>query len=147
MGRTAHHYFMFETAGGFCGIAWNKAGITRFQLPAKSAEATQRMLLRRAPGAESGAPPPEVAEAVAAVKRYFEGEEEDFSGFKLDLGEQDPPRLTLAGRRPSPATLRWSSSNSAAATPAFSWNTACRGYCASAYCAFSPVSAITMSAR
>jgi methylated-DNA-[protein]-cysteine S-methyltransferase len=101
MGRTAHHYFIFETAGGFCGIAWNKAGITRFQLPAKSAEATQRMLLRRAPGAESGAPPPEVAEAVAAVKRYFEGEEEDFSGFKLDLGEQDPffKKVYAAARR------------------------------------------------
>ena len=100
MGRTAHHYFIFETAGGFCGIAWNKAGITRFQLPAKSAEATQRMLLRRAPGAESGAPPPEVAEAVAAVKRYFEGEEKDFSGFKLDLGEQDPffKKVYAAGR-------------------------------------------------
>jgi O6-methylguanine-DNA--protein-cysteine methyltransferase len=29
-----------------------------------------------------------VAEAVAAVQRYFEGEETDFSGFELDLGEQ-----------------------------------------------------------
>jgi methylated-DNA-[protein]-cysteine S-methyltransferase len=32
----------------------------------------------------------EGAQAVAAVKRYFEGEETDFSGFRLDLGEQDP---------------------------------------------------------
>ena len=31
-------------------------------------------------------PPPEVTEAVAAVKRYFEGEQTDFSGFTLDLG-------------------------------------------------------------
>src|SRR5580693_4281894 len=59
------------------------------------------MLRRRAPGAESGVPPPEVAEAVAAVKRYFEGEEEDFSGFKLDLGEQDPffKKVYAAARR------------------------------------------------
>src|SRR5262249_9182164 len=49
-----------------------------------------RMLLRRAPDAKPGAPTLEVAEAVAAVKRYFEGEETDFSRFKLDLGEQDP---------------------------------------------------------
>ena len=41
------------------------------------------------PGAEPGAPPPEVAEAVAAVQRYFEGEATDFSRFKLDLGDQD----------------------------------------------------------
>ena len=47
------------------------------------------MLLRRAPGAEPGAPTPEVAEAVAAVTRYFAGEETDFSGFNLDLGDQD----------------------------------------------------------
>ena len=32
MSRTAHHYLIFETADGFCGIAWNSMGITRFQL-------------------------------------------------------------------------------------------------------------------
>jgi methylated-DNA-[protein]-cysteine S-methyltransferase len=90
MGQTAHHYLIFETEGGFCGIAWNNVGITRFQLPTKSAEAAERVLLRRMPGAERGAPTPEVAEAIATVKRYFEGEEIDFSSVKLDLGEQDP---------------------------------------------------------
>ena len=89
MSQTVHHYLVFETAGGFCGIAWSGAGIARFQLPTRSAEATERLLLRRVPGAEQGAPTPEVAEAVAAVQRYFEGEETDFSGFKLDLGDQD----------------------------------------------------------
>ena len=86
MGQAAHHFFIFETGSGFCGIAWNNLGITRFQLPAKSAEGAQRMLLRRTPGAKPGAPTPEVVEAVAAVKRYFEGKETDFSRFKLDLG-------------------------------------------------------------
>ena len=90
MGQAAHHYLIFDTAGGFCGIAWNDAGITRFQLPTKSAETTERILLRQMPGAKPGAPTPEVAEAVAAVRRYFEGDETDFSVFKLDLGEQDP---------------------------------------------------------
>jgi methylated-DNA-[protein]-cysteine S-methyltransferase len=101
MGETAHHYFIFETAGGFCGIAWNSVGITRFQLPTKSAEATERMLLRRLPGAEPGAPTPEVAEAVAAVKRYFAGNEADFSGFNLDLSEQDAffKQIYAAARR------------------------------------------------
>jgi methylated-DNA-[protein]-cysteine S-methyltransferase len=84
-----HHYLIFETAAGFCGIAWNDVGITRFQLPTKSAEATKRIMLRRLPEAEPGAPTPEVLEAVAAARRYFRGEETDFSGFKLDLGEQD----------------------------------------------------------
>jgi methylated-DNA-[protein]-cysteine S-methyltransferase len=90
MSQASHHYLIFESPGGFCGIAWNKVGITRFQLPTRSAEAAERMLLRRTPGAEPGAPTPEVAKAVAAVKRYFKGEKTDFSGFKLDLGEQEP---------------------------------------------------------
>ncbi|MBV9637069.1 MAG: methylated-DNA--[protein]-cysteine S-methyltransferase [Methylobacteriaceae bacterium] len=101
MGRTMQHYLILETAGGFCGIAWSDVGITRFQLPTRSAEATERMLLRRLPGAAPGAPTPEVAEAVAAVQRYFEGEATDFSSFKLDLGEQDAlfERIYAAARR------------------------------------------------
>ena len=101
MGQTVHHYFVFETAGGFCGIAWNGVGITRFQLPARSADATERNLLRRLPGAEPGTPTAEVAEAVSAVRRYFEGEAMDFSGFALDLGEQDDffTRIYAAARR------------------------------------------------
>jgi methylated-DNA-[protein]-cysteine S-methyltransferase len=89
MGQTAHQYLIFKTAAGFCGIAWSERGITRFQLPTKSAEGTERLLLRRLPDAEPHEPPPAVAEAVVAVKRYFEGKETDFSGFELDLEEQD----------------------------------------------------------
>ncbi len=85
-----HHYSIFETAAGFCGIAWNDVGITRFQLPAKTAEAVERLLRRRLPSAEPGAPPPAVAEAIAAAKRYFAGEQVDFSGFALDLAGQLP---------------------------------------------------------
>jgi methylated-DNA-[protein]-cysteine S-methyltransferase len=82
-------YRIFETAGGFCAIAWNSVGITRFQLPTKSAEEAERMLLGRLRDAEPGAPTPEVVDAVAAVKRYFEGGKTDFSSVKLDLGDQD----------------------------------------------------------
>jgi methylated-DNA-[protein]-cysteine S-methyltransferase len=104
MGQTAHRYFVFDTAGGFCGIAWNDVGITRFQLPTRSAQATERLLLRRVPGAEPSTPTPEVAEAVAAVKRYFAGEEIDFSGVRLDLGDQDAffERIYAAARQ-----VRW----------------------------------------
>jgi methylated-DNA-[protein]-cysteine S-methyltransferase len=101
MDQTTHHYLVFETASGFCGIAWNGVGITCFGLPTKSAGAAERTLLRRAPGAEPGAATPVVAEAVAAVKRYFEGEETDFSGFRLDLGEQEAffEQIYAAARR------------------------------------------------
>jgi methylated-DNA-[protein]-cysteine S-methyltransferase len=101
MGQAMHYYLTFETAGGFCGIAWNDVGITRFQLPTRSAETTERMLRRRIPGAEPGVPTPEVAEAVAAAQRYFNGEETDFSRFTLDLGDQDAffKQIYAAARR------------------------------------------------
>lgn len=101
MSQAAHQYLIFETAGGFCVIAWNGNGITRFRLPAHSAEATERDLLRRLPGAEPGTPTPEVAEAVAAAKRYFAGEAVDFSAIKLDLAGQDDLFLRIyeAARR------------------------------------------------
>jgi methylated-DNA-[protein]-cysteine S-methyltransferase len=101
MDQSAQNYFIFETAAGFCGIAWNNVGITRFQLPTRSTRATERVLLSRMPGAKPGTPTPEVAGAVAAVKRYFAGEETDFSGFKLDLGQQDPffERIYAAARQ------------------------------------------------
>jgi methylated-DNA-[protein]-cysteine S-methyltransferase len=101
MDQTTHHYLIFETTSGFCGIAWNSVGITCLRLPTKSAAAAERLLLRRAQGAEPGAPTPAVVEAVAAVKRYFAGVETDFSGFRLDLGEQEAffERIYAAARR------------------------------------------------
>jgi methylated-DNA-[protein]-cysteine S-methyltransferase len=101
MGGSLERYLIFETGAGFCGIAWSGRGITRFQLPMRSAEAAERSLRRRLPGAEPGAPPPEVAEAVAAVGRYFAGEPTDLSAVVLDLGEREPlaARIYAAARR------------------------------------------------
>jgi methylated-DNA-[protein]-cysteine S-methyltransferase len=89
MGQTIHQYLIFETKSGFCGIAWNSVGITRFQLPTRDAKATERILLRRLPGAEPGIPTPEVAKAIADVQRYFEGEKVEFTDLPVDLGHQD----------------------------------------------------------
>ena len=96
-----HRYRIFETESGFCGIAWNDAGIARFQLPTRSAEVTERLMRRRLADAEPGEPPPMVAEALAAVRRYFAGEETDFSCFPLDLGDQAPffKQVYAAARR------------------------------------------------
>jgi methylated-DNA-[protein]-cysteine S-methyltransferase len=90
MDNEAQRYLIFETAMGFCGIAWNDAAITCFRLPTSSADAAERSLLRRLPDAKPGTPPAEIAEAVAAAKRYFEGAQTDFRRFAIDLGPQDP---------------------------------------------------------
>ncbi len=101
MPPTEQHYLVFETASGFCGIAWTTAGITRFQLPAKSAEAANRQLRRRLPHAQPGTPAADVARAVSAARRYFAGEQTDFADLKLDLGTQTDffDRVYAAARR------------------------------------------------
>ena len=83
------NYFVFETAGGFCAIAWSAAGIARFHLPSSSAAATERGMCRRLPDAEPATPPADVMAVVEAAQRYFAGEKIDFSNVALDLDGQD----------------------------------------------------------
>jgi methylated-DNA-[protein]-cysteine S-methyltransferase len=96
-----HHYFIFEGALGFCGVAWSAAGITRFQLPAGTADLAERNLRRRLAGATAGTPSPDVAGTIAAVRRYFDGEKMDFTSCTLALDGQDElsVRIYAAARR------------------------------------------------
>ncbi len=89
MEQAVQRYHVFETANGFCGIAWNDVGVTRFRLPDRSADAAERNLLRRLPDAQPSAPPPQIAAVIASAKRYFAGEKIDFSDVQLDLEGQD----------------------------------------------------------
>jgi methylated-DNA-[protein]-cysteine S-methyltransferase len=89
MDRAAQQYRVFETAMGFCGIAWNAAAITCFRLPTVSAEAAERLILRRIPDTRPGEPYPQVQEAIALARRYFDGEGVEFSRYEIDLGEQE----------------------------------------------------------
>lgn len=88
MSRTSH-YHVFETPGGWCGIAWNEKGVTRFQLPTSTREGTERLLLRRIAGAEPAEPPENVGRTIDLVKRYFAGEAVDFSSVAVDLDGQE----------------------------------------------------------
>src|SRR5690349_7973313 len=88
MPASKQHYRVFETARGFCGIAWSDVGITTFRLPVNRREPAERLLRRRVPNAEPDAPPTDVSEAISAAQAYFEGKEVDFSRFQLDLGQQ-----------------------------------------------------------
>ena len=82
-------YVVFETVRGFCGLAWNEVGISRFQLPANTAAATERNILRRVPDAQLGTPTPDISALITAVQRYFTGEAIDFSQVPLDLCGQE----------------------------------------------------------
>jgi methylated-DNA-[protein]-cysteine S-methyltransferase len=88
MKQTTALYSVFETAAGFCAIAWSDAGVTRFMLPSSTAQATEQSLQRRLPDARPGAPPAHIVSAIEAAKRYFCGEQMDFSALQLDLAGQ-----------------------------------------------------------
>jgi methylated-DNA-[protein]-cysteine S-methyltransferase len=97
-------YCIFETAAGFCAIAWSEKGVVRFQLPVKSPEGAERLLKRRAQETTRGEPRAEIAAAIAAAKRYFTGRETEFSGVRLDLDDMEPlfRQIYEAARR-----IRW----------------------------------------
>ena len=89
MGRSNRHYEIFETAAGWCGIAWNEDGVVRFTLPTSSEASADRLLLRRLPEATRVEPPVEIRDTISAAQRYFAGEQMDFSHVRLDLGPQE----------------------------------------------------------
>jgi len=100
MESATHHYAVFETEAGFCGIAWSERGIARFQLPDSSAAAAERNILRRSTDAKPAAPTPEIAAVIAAAQRYFAGETVDFSDVAVDLeGQEDFFRQIYAATR------------------------------------------------
>jgi methylated-DNA-[protein]-cysteine S-methyltransferase len=84
------HYAVFDSAIGACGVAWSEAGVTRFQLPEASREATERRLQGGLDGPTQQAPPRAVARAIVDLQRYFAGEEIDFSDIDVDLSGVPP---------------------------------------------------------
>jgi methylated-DNA-[protein]-cysteine S-methyltransferase len=86
------HYHLFETELGLCGIAWSDDGITRFRLPDPDPDAADKALGARA---ASDAPPPQIAAAIGAARRYFGGERVDFAKVGLDLAGVDPFRRAI----------------------------------------------------
>jgi methylated-DNA-[protein]-cysteine S-methyltransferase len=86
----SQRYEVFETARGFVAIAWSANGVTSLRLPVGSPAAAEHALLKRVARGVRATPSAEVAAVIDAAKRYFAGEEVDFSGVAVDLGEQDP---------------------------------------------------------
>src|SRR5947209_15670230 len=87
---TAHGFALFETAIGWCGVAWSDRGLVGVQLPeAHEAETRQRML-QRFPAAAETAPPPKVRLAIDEIVALLCGEPTDLSGIALDMEEVAP---------------------------------------------------------
>src|ERR1043166_4838802 len=84
------HYHIFETRLGTAAIAWNEAGVTRFNLPGPKETATSRL-----GGATPAEPPPHIATVIEQAQRYFAGERVDFDTIELALSAVDPFRRAI----------------------------------------------------
>jgi methylated-DNA-[protein]-cysteine S-methyltransferase len=98
---TTHRYAIFETARGFCALAWSDIGISGFRLSAETAEETRRAMLRRLPSGREVEPSSEVGQVIERVRKYFLGIPTDFSDLTLDLSVQTDlfRQIYLATRR------------------------------------------------
>ncbi len=88
-------YCLFETALGWCGIAWSESeqsrvpAVTLLQLPEATAKETESRIARKSGAAPEDAPPA-VAEIMARVCQHFRGDVQDFRDVVLDLGGAAP---------------------------------------------------------
>jgi methylated-DNA-[protein]-cysteine S-methyltransferase len=86
----AVRHFLFETAIGPCGVAWNERGLVAVQLSESTRATTERRLKSKAQSGGPSNPPPWVAEAIADVQRYLAGERVHFAAVPVDLGGAEP---------------------------------------------------------
>jgi methylated-DNA-[protein]-cysteine S-methyltransferase len=82
---TDHHFTIFDTAIGLCGIVWGPRGINAVQLPMESEEKTRARIRQRYGDMAEAAPPREVQSAIEGIVELLEGKPNDLSDVVLDL--------------------------------------------------------------
>jgi methylated-DNA-[protein]-cysteine S-methyltransferase len=85
---------LFDTAIGWCGLAWSDAGLTWLQLPEEDREATRVRLRSKVADADSEisatSAPPWVNDALARVREHLAGVPQDLASSRLDLSRVAP---------------------------------------------------------
>src|SRR6202521_1645784 len=82
---TGHHFAIFDTAIGRCGIAWSERGINAVQLPMSSEEKTRSRIRQRYGDIAEAPPPAEVQSAIDGIVELLAGKPNDLSDVVLDL--------------------------------------------------------------
>jgi O-6-methylguanine DNA methyltransferase len=108
---TQNNYCLFETALGWCGIAWSQSGdsdappaVTLFQLPEATPTITEARLARHHEARPTSEPPAPIAEVIERVRRHLAGEVEDFRDVPVALNGSGPfERLIYDAARNIPA--------------------------------------------
>lgn len=87
---SAVRHYLFDTAIGPCGVAWNDGGLVAVQLPEASRAATERRLKSKSQSGGPDDPPPWVADAIAGIERYLAVEQVDFTAVPINLDDAEP---------------------------------------------------------
>jgi len=88
-------FAVFETALGWCAIAWSEAGVTRGWLPGTTEAAIRRSVAWREPDAVEAEPPPFAAEAIEGVQALMADGATDLSHIRLDMSAIPPLHVRL----------------------------------------------------
>lgn len=83
-------YTLFETAVGWCGIAWGERGIVAVQGPESNEAETRAWILQQCPSARHSPPPPPVQSAIDGILALLCGESRDLSDIVLDMDGLPP---------------------------------------------------------
>lgn len=76
---------LFPTSFGTCGLSWNEAGITGFQLPEETEALTEKRLAEKGKTQKAAGEVPEwVARIIGQVQRHLEGDLQEFAGSAID---------------------------------------------------------------
>jgi methylated-DNA-[protein]-cysteine S-methyltransferase len=86
----ASGFALFETAIGWCGIAWSPHGVAGVQLPEGSERDTRGRLQRRFPDAREAPPPAPVQRAIDGVVALLRGEPCRLETVALDMDGVPP---------------------------------------------------------
>jgi methylated-DNA-[protein]-cysteine S-methyltransferase len=82
---TGHHFTIFDTAIGRCGIVWGERGITSVQLPMGDEKKTRTRLQQRHDDLVEAPPPAKVQAAIDGIVELLEGKPNDLADVVLDL--------------------------------------------------------------
>lgn len=82
--RSVMPHTLFPTAFGTCGVAWEDAGVTGFQLPDADVEDTERHLAKKAHSEPAHEPRPDwLRRLIERVQAHLEGRLQDFTDVPL----------------------------------------------------------------
>ncbi len=74
---TGHHFAIFDTAIGRCGIVWGERGINAVQLPMSNEDKTRARIRQRHGDIAEAPPPAEVQSAIEGIVELLAGKPND----------------------------------------------------------------------